>query len=294
MSNTINWTNPYQRRDGVWLRGNLHAHTSPGSGCGTLPAEEVVARYERAGYDFLALSDHMCLTPAPPTSMVTLPGIEWNSASGEHTGVYALSSEPPAAACGITEQAALLATLSGDDTLLVLNHPDWTLRPHYHRDELERASGHDGIEIYNALIRRLDGYAISTAKWDYLLAKGKRTLGFASDDSHVTADIGQAWIAVRAAERTPAAILRAIKTGNFYCSGGVTITDIRRNGDIIDIETEDGQEIQAIGTGGCLLRSVRDRAMTVNLADVNSTYVRFQVYGYGSAMAWTQPFFVQV
>ena len=291
MHNLVNWPNPYQQRDGGWLRGNLHAHSFPDSGCGTLPTEEVMARYEKAAYDFLAISNHMCLTPTSANRMVMLPGIEWNSDIGEHTGVYALEAHTVAPACAITRQVELLADFSGSDRLLVLNHPDWQLRPHYRREELERASGHDGIEIYNALIRRLDGSAISTDKWDYLLSKERRTLGFASDDSHIASDIGQGWIVLRAPQRTPAAILRAIKCGNFYCSSGVVIADIRRTGNMIEIESEDGQEIQAIGSGGAQLCSVRDRSLSINLATIDSRYLRFQIYGAGATMAWTQPFF---
>ncbi len=59
----VNWTNPYAERHGTWLRGNLHAHTSPASSCATLPVEVVLDLYADLGYDFLCLSDHMTLTP---------------------------------------------------------------------------------------------------------------------------------------------------------------------------------------------------------------------------------------
>jgi predicted metal-dependent phosphoesterase TrpH len=286
---TVHWTNPYADRDGRWLRGNLHAHTAPASGCGTLPADEVTARYAAAGLDFLALSDHMRVTTPAAAPLTLLPGVEWNAPEGFHTGVYALDPAALQPACAMTDQAELLAHYATPDTLTVLNHPNWTLRPHYHREELQAAQGYDGMEVYNALIRRLDGHELAVEKWDWLLAQGRRVLAFASDDSHIADDIGQAWLCVRARENTPAAIFHALKTGNFYASGGVELTDIRRDGTRLTVESTDGQEVQVHGHGGVILARVHDHSLAFDMAD--TPIARVTVYGRGSAMAWTQPFF---
>jgi hypothetical protein len=292
MMNSVNWANPYVQREGEWLRGNLHAHTSPASGCSIIPLEDLLGGYRQAGYDFLAVSDHMKLTPAPDAGMIIIPGIEWNAPEGNrHTGVYALDPERVRPACVLTDQEVLLGAPDSADMLRILNHPNWELRPHYRREELAALRGYDGIEIYNAVIRRLSGYEIATDKWDYLLANDRRVLGFASDDAHRASDIGLGWMVARATARTPRAVLAALKTGNCYCSSGVTITDIYRDGDLIAVETADAQEIQAIGTGGRLLHTVPDRALAFSLDGLSETYVRFTCYGPGSAMAWTQPFF---
>jgi len=292
MSNTVNWSNPYACRDGAWLRGNLHTHTSPASGCGEVLLERVLELYDRAGYDFLSISDHMTLTPAQHARMTCIPGVEWNSPTGEHTGVYACDPALPAAQCCVSCQPALLDGLKDSDALVILNHPNWQLRPHYRREELLAAQYYDGIEIFNGVIRRLDGYEISTDKWDYLLAQGRRVLGFASDDSHCEGDIGAAAIVVRSVSRTAEDILAAIKAGNFYCTSGAIITDIRRDGNHIEIETDGGQEIQVTGVGGTLLHRVHDHSLRYEFAG-QSGYVRFTVYGHGSEMAWTQAFFTE-
>ena len=285
---SVNWSNPYAAREGGWLRGNLHAHTSPASGCGTLPVEEVLARYAAAGLDFLAVSDHMTVTTPAEAPLTLLPGVEWNAPEGFHTGVYALDPAALAPACAMTDQAALLAHYAGPATLSVLNHPNWTLRPHYHREELLAAEGYDGVEVYNALIRRLDGHELAVEKWDWLLAQGRRVLAFASDDSHNADDIGQAWLCVRAAN-TPAAVFHALKTGNFYASSGVELQDIRREGARLTVESADGQEVQVHGPGGVQLARVPDHSLTFDLAD--APFARLTVFGRGSAMAWTQVFY---
>ena len=245
-----------------------------------------------AGYDFLSLSDHNTLTQTCDTRLTFIPGIEWNAAGGnEHTGLYAADPAVIAGHCATTSQTELLDALAPTAALVILNHPNWQLTPHYRREALLATPHYDGIEIFNGVITRCQGYAIASDKWDYLLANQQRVLGFASDDSHSEQDIGKAWIAVRAPSREAGAILAAIKAGNFYGSSGVTITDIRAEDDGIAIETEDGEEIQVIADGGMMIHRVFDRQLVFKFGGITASYVRFAVYGKGSAMAWTQPFF---
>jgi hypothetical protein len=292
VSSSVNWGNPYAKRDGRWLKGNLHAHTSPASGCGRISVEECVERYVECGYDFLAVSDHCVHTRHADKRITLIDGVEWHSDSGCHTGVYSLDVSDIEAAIAVTDHDILLNNLADTGALVVLNHPNWQLTPHYRREELEAKQHYDGIEIYNAVIERLPGYAIATDKWDYLLARGRKVLGFATDDSHCDTDIGFAAIYVRSKSRTPKAIMAAMKAGNFYASSGALIDDIRCEDGIIDIETPDAQQIEARSDGGMRIACVNDRGMRFDMREVKRRYVRFTVYGTGSAMAWTQPFFL--
>ncbi|HOF89507.1 MAG TPA: hypothetical protein PLZ36_15605 [Armatimonadota bacterium] len=288
---TVNWTNPYAGAAGRWLRGNLHTHTHPASGCGTEAPARVLARYEDAGYDFLALSDHLAMVEPPATRLALIPGIEWNSDRGEHAGVYAADPAFPRRAIALRDQAELLAAHAETDGLLVMNHPNWQLTPHYRREALLAKPHYDGLEIYNGVIERLQGYAISTDKWDYLLANGRRVLGFASDDSHVPGDIALGWLMVRSRDETPAGLLRALQAGHFYCSTGVAISDVGRDGNRVTVASPDAQAISLIADGGRRLARVTGGAMTASFDDVTVSYLRFELYGRGAAMAWTQPFF---
>ena len=295
MTNTVNWQNPYARREGRWLRGNLHTHTT-GSDGDTAPAQ-MAEIYARAGYDFLAISDHMAYTSTTLPGLTLLPGMEWNAPSGgEHTGIYGKAlAATPAAFSALTSLPALTAALTGDDDLVILNHPNWQYRPHFHREELEQAGEYDGIEIFNGVIKVLEGSEYATDKWDYLLAKGKRVLGVASDDAHSgSSHTGVGWIMVRALDNSAAAIFAAIKAGNFYCSTGVHIHDIRRDGQRIEVDTDDAQEIQVLGDGGQLLQTTHHTYMSFDLPSAERySYVRCTAYGAGSTMAWTQPFFLR-
>lgn len=294
MSTSVNWANPYENRKGTWLRGNLHTHSSPASGCARVPLERTLELYEGEGYDFLSISDHMTLTRVSHDKMVIIPGIEWNAPGGRrHVGIYSCSGDLIEPHASTTSQDDLLEALSRDDALTILNHPDWELRPHYRREELEALSGYDGIEIFNGVIQRFQGDAISTGKWDYLLTKGKRVLGFAADDFHDPGHLAQGWIVARVEERTPESVMAAVKSGNFYSSSGVELTDIRREGNVITVESINGEEIQVIADHGIVCRKIRDRAVSVDVSGWNTKYVRFAIYGYGSEMAWTQPFFLE-
>ncbi len=86
--------------------------------------------------------------------------------------------------------------------------------------------------------------------------------------------------------------MSAIKSGNFYCSSGAVINDVRLEDGVITVETEDAQEIEVRADGGCRIEVVRDRSIRFDTRDCGAAYVRFAVYAAGSAMAWTQPFFL--
>lgn len=287
----VNWTNPYANRKGTWLRGSLHTHTSPASHCGRVSLERTLELYDDKGYDFLSISDHMTLTSASHDRMVLIPGIEWNGpGSVGHTNIISCDGGLLAPHTKTESQIELLESLARPDVLCILNHPDWRWRPHYRREELEALSGYDGIEIFNGGTQFETGSPLSTDKWDYLLAKGKRVLGFASDDFHVDRHLAHGWIVARAEARTPESIFEALKSGNFYSSTGVELTDVRREGDVITVESADGEEIHVLSDHG-LLEKVPGHSVSVDIRQWNVSYVRFAIFGHGSRMAWTQPFF---
>ena len=320
MCMNINWSNPYAERRGEWLIGNLHTHCIPSSPCGVLSLSDMVDLYAECGHDFLTISDHMSLTDPPRNDrMVFIPGIEWNSLRGEHTGVYSTDTRLLQDALAISDHNQLLDTLAKTDALVVLNHPGWhfvsqerkeqyqkdsasndggapTERPqpvrHYSIEELLQKPHYDGLEIYNGVIERLPGVALAVDVWDALLAAGRRVLGFALDDAHDTCDVGNAWLGVRAPDRTAEAILGAIRQGNFYASTGVVLDDIRRESHTLTIESQNAEEIQVIGPGGRRLLQTDQPSLRYTLHDDDAGPFRFAAHGYGSSMAWTQPFFI--
>jgi predicted metal-dependent phosphoesterase TrpH len=175
------------------LKGNLHAHTTFSDG--RWPVEDVVARYRELGYSFLAITDHedrvqddyWFRIPPSDAEMVVLAGIELDYLPlSQHVG-----------------------KIVGDrETLHVLNHParyDLSVRETLRRLDVLRAAGIsvDAVELTDTGIYqpRYDVEAIPLPK-------------VATDDSHRDPHFGRAWVEVDAA-RSPDAILRAIKAGDF-------------------------------------------------------------------------------
>lgn len=299
---TVNWNNPYAFGKGHWLKGNLHAHSSPASPCSIINFEDLLSLYQDKDYHFLSISDHMEVTEAQCDDLVLLPGLEWNSRVGympnkavthqHHLGLYAMEHAHLHPYLDYREQGPLLAAMDRDDSLRVANHPNWMEGGHYRLEDLLRLNGLvDGMEIYNAVIEQEEGEADATALWDRLLAADCRLLGFASDDSHAAGDIGHAWIMVRSQNNSPAAIYSSIKQGNFYCSTGVLFQDLGRTGDSIFLELEEEACITLIGKAGRLLHKKIGTSLEWDFAQFDTPYVRIHVVDKKWRQAWSQPFF---
>ena len=205
---------PYPDAPRVWLRGNLHTHTALSDGWAS--PEEVVAAYERAGYDFLAITDHDRHVPLADlrsaTALALIEGAEV-SANGPHVLALGIARDVAADA----DRQHVLDAVAEQGGLALLNHPNWLHRfSHYPQELMESLSGYAGIEIYNGVVEWLEGSALATDRWDRLLSSGRVVWGFANDDAHRAEDVGCAWIRVAAADRSPEAILNALRLGSFY------------------------------------------------------------------------------
>lgn len=153
---------------------------------------------------------------------------------------------------------------SGRNVHAILAHPNWqwaiTAEMMLAVDNLrffEVYNGHPGVNNTG------DDFRAGTERmWDIVLANrladgGGRVLhGVATDDSHNYhggwVGPGRGWVMVRSSELTTAAILDALDAGDFYGSTGVTLADVRREGDTLHIviEAEEGVEYvtEYIGT----------------------------------------------
>lgn len=300
---TVNWYNPYSSTSGKWYKGNLHAHCIPESPCASISLETLISGYVSQGYDFLAVSDHLAVTLAQTPMLTMLPGIEWNSRSGlmskgvqtqhDHVGIYGLDPE-------ILEESLQYRTLADlfsrqdESSLLIANHPDWLLDEHYDFSTLLRfASNFDGMEIYNHSIVSDPGRADSTWKWDRLLSMGHPIIGFAHDDSHSPEDIGHAWLMVRAEDTQPETIFKSIKSGNFYCSTGVTILELERHGSRLYISVKDEATIRVIGSQGRVISKSVGTFFEWDFEGQDTEYARFHVRDSSWRQGWSQPFFVE-
>jgi hypothetical protein len=281
--------NPYPREGVRWLRGNLHAHTNQSDG--TLSPEELVAAYDRLGYHFLGVSDHDRITPLDHlqqgTRMVLIHGEEVGG--GPHTlAVHVHERIEPR-----TERQDVLRRVAEQGGITVLNHPNWgTTFCHWPHSTIESLVGYTGIEIYNAVIDLLEGSSLATDRWDRILSSGVRAWGFAHDDAHHANEIGRAWIQVAAPEPTLEGILEALRAGAFYASTGVTIQDVGVRDGTITIHAPDCQRFRFVTRHGAI-RCFADGPRAGYTPTGDEGHVRIECYGYGDALAWTQPFWIE-
>jgi len=281
---------------GVWLRGNLHTHSTVSDG--TRAPERVIEDYAARGYDFLALSDHdTFVDPAEyrsETGMVLVPAVEVSD-GGPHTlHVGATGAVPPH-----EDRQRVVDAIDDDSGFAVPAHPNWQAAfSHWPHADLERIGGFAGIEIYNGLIEQHPGAATATDRWDRLLADGRRVWGFANDDAHRPWEVARGWNVVQVERRTPAAVLAALAEGRFYASTGVTVRSIDVSGGAITVETADADRIEFVSDAGRVQRVVDGPAATCRIPDhlvhgSNAGYVRAECYGAGGERAWLQPVFLE-
>lgn len=282
--------NPYSSEPWLWLKGNLHAHTTNSDGVRS--PQETIRTYKELGYDFLMLSDHDAVTN--PNELDTLgltliPGSEI-TADGPHmlhVNSYQKVAPDP-------DRQAVLDIIQANGGFAILSHPNWEEHfNHCPQPLLEQWNGYAGIEIYNGVVRFLPGNPNATDRWDRLLAAGRRLWGYAHDDCHWEVNYGIAWNVVQTPSRSREDIVHALRNGRFYASTGVVIRSIRKNKNEITLETENAQRIAVIADYGRRVDQYDGDSFTYRVPENTPyRYFRFECWGEGDAQAWTQPFFV--
>ncbi|HAZ63098.1 MAG TPA: phosphoesterase [Armatimonadetes bacterium] len=277
---------PYETTAGPWLRGNLHTHTTCSDG--VLSPEQAADLYAGAGYDFLAISDHERYTPPPADDrLVWIPASEVSG--GPH--ILAVGSDR-AWPTDLSRQETINA-IAASGALAILNHPNWgTSWEHWPRALLGELKGYAGIEIYNTVIERLEGEALATDRWDWLLSLGRQVWGYANDDLHGPED-GPFSANVVQAEPDPASILANLAAGRCYASlGGLAIETIAVEPDGLTIVAPDADTIVFTGQWGRLLATAAGPRATYQFRG-NEGYVRAACYASLRRAAYTQPTWIE-
>lgn len=283
---------PYAETDFIWLRGNLHTHTTNSDG--VCSPQDTVDAYAALGHDFLMLSDHDCFTDPSeldPRGMVLIPGNEITEYGPHmlHVNAHRRIMPDP-------DRQGLIEAIETDGGFCIIDHPNW-MEDFNHCDQslLESWQGYVGIEICNGICLRLEGSHLATDRWDRLLSKGRRVWGFANDDSHQEYDRGRAWIVVQAEKRNPGYIVRAMRQGRFYASTGVVLDTLRvEEGPTIVVESSNTQAYRVITEHGRCVAEIEELVLRYRLgAESVQRYIRIECFGQGTRMAWTQPFFIE-
>ena len=280
---------------GHWYRGNLHTHTTNSDGLRS--PDEAVAWYREHAYDFVALTDHDCLSQVEGLSgpdFLVLPGIEVHPGRNELGEPYHLIGVGVSRAhCAVHDDAVqdVIDALRADGAVVWLGHPYWAGLT---VSEVIGLEGIAGLEVYNATCVPF-GKGLSAVHWDDLLARGRRLWGLAVDDTHwVRPDYGLAWVVVKAAKLDPAAILQALTHGSFYASQGPEIYDLQVTESHLYVRCSPVSVITCVsllGTGCQVTAPGPEELLTEAIFPLRQQrrYVRLECTDRQGRTAWSQP-----
>lgn len=296
----------------IWVKGNLHTHTSNSDG-DTSP-QSVVDWYKSHGYQFLAITDHAKLTLLDGYTkgeFVLIPGEEI-LASGDklptHANAFGMTQPIPYPKKEKTTGATahtLISTIRSQSGLPMLNHPFFYW--FYGYPELMHENGPFLIEVYNG---NYDSKKWGTAlmgtgeqMWDALLSNGLEVYATATDDSHHYKKIdntpgnpGRGWIYAHVPTLTSDAVLNALRKGDFYASTGVELSEYGFDGKEfrVSVVPRAGQNprIIFIGKNGTILNETKGNTAAYRVsetADPNA-YIRCKVVAEDGKTVWTQAY----
>jgi hypothetical protein len=238
------------------------------------------------------------------TAFVRGPGSYVLNERGGWDGTWYWTTSDGSAAYAYT---TIISSVRSAGGLTQINHPN--LKGPVQLHDLEQLSTDTMLyELWNVMdSSHNDGEAGAPSTeelWDSLLTRGKSLFAVAADDSHQLGaqsaeGSGGAWIMVRSNTLTQAAILAALKRGDFYASTGVALREVGFDGRTLAISVQPANQeeianqnrwprILFVGAGGKVLYETRGHEASYMLK-AGDGYVRARVTDERAFCAWTQP-----
>lgn len=192
------------------MKIELHAHTDESSGCGKMPAEELIGRFRGAGYDTIVITDHLVGKKGSAETLKEraekwLKGYKNAVAAGERMGMNVLlgaevrfASRPEDILIfgmkeeyaewmyevmdSDMEQAQFYGLMKEKGLLVVQAHP--------FRKGLNRLDQKylDGSEVYNGNARHDNKHELAH---EFGLAGGEQFIKTSGSDAHQTMDVAR-------------------------------------------------------------------------------------------------------
>ena len=216
----------------------LHLHTTRSDGFAT--PEEAVQLYRLNGYDAIAITDHWHYAcDGEIDGMPVIPGCEYNTGKVDtvegvmHILGLGMPKDPHVPRNATNREIAEAIVAAGG--LAVLAHPAWSLnRP----EELAEIPALCATEIYNSVSEAHESRRADSSYFVDLCAnRGCYPLLLATDDAHFYdgTDTCRGFVMIRAAECSTAALLDALRRGDFFASQGPLLF-VTREGDTLSID----------------------------------------------------------
>jgi hypothetical protein len=257
-------------------------------------------QYRAKGFDVVAITDHRTtndLSGYSDRDFLAISGIEfhpetYSGAPTHHFLGYGLAH--PYAYDGSLPAQEMIDDIRNKGAIIFYAHPYWTGHTYV---EMTEVSGYSGVEVHNQVCEGADSGA-GRVHWDQLLNKGYVVSGLATDDVHVSSEVGKAWTMIRASDLSELSILEALENGSFYGTKGPEITNFQLGSDmIVRVECSAVTKIvfRTSGSGnGRVLRAENGGDLTSarwDLSKKNPRWVRCEVTDMDGNTAWTNPIF---
>jgi len=262
--------------EGVWLKGNLHSHTTRSDGQAS--PQELADWYDRNGYDFLAITDHNTITDVAALKteqLLLIAGVEFGYCPkgdpgfvldmlGVNVSKFPEFLDPEEKNCirydAEMNPQQIIDWVNEAGGIAIMCHPYFMINM---IEPYLRYHSYLGLEAYNYVCEEMCGRGHHEIYWDALLFRGKKLLGFATDDSHAC-QFGYAWIEVKAEKKDTASILDAIRKGNYYSTNGVRIFDVTLTDGVLRISFDRPCDVVVQPTIGAITRSYENKAELVD------------------------------
>ncbi|MFP4029221.1 MAG: CehA/McbA family metallohydrolase [Candidatus Brocadiia bacterium] len=291
----MNIVNPFET-DGVWLKANLHSHTTKSDG-DTEPQQRV-AQYAEAGYDVLAITDHRVVTSIDSLDakgMTLLRSLEAHPTcpGGPVYHLVCLNVDPDFSYDEDQRANDMIESVRQHGGEVIVGHPYWC---GHTVQQILALRNVVGLEVYNATCHK-KGKADSTTFWDYLLATGNMFPAIAVDDVHRGRDIFMGWTMIRADSSSSDDVMQALKRGSHYSTCGPEFVDLQYEGETLSVSTSPVMEIGFICDGPKGKNVRADEGSTLNAASFSppdsAEYVRVQLEDEKGDRAWLNPFCIR-
>ncbi len=292
-----NHSNPFEQ-SGMWLRANLHCHSTNSDGSKT-PQGLLDVYYDR-GYDVLAITDHNVITLSDGLDdhgMVVIPAVEYDVGQPEigesfHFVVLNLRNQPWKD--GEPTVDRVMCLLEDPERFVFLAHPYWSSLS---VTDVLPIGGIEALEVINWSTHYQQGIGISAVHWDDLLSRGRKLWGLGVDDSHFLGieDAFGGWTMVRTADLTVDGVIQALRAGWFYATMGPEIHDIRFENHRVSVECSPAQAVHVLcdrHLGSSRWAEPGDTIERVLLEfHPDALYARIEIVDADGRCAWSNPFF---
>ncbi|MBN2308279.1 MAG: CehA/McbA family metallohydrolase [Candidatus Hydrogenedentes bacterium] len=289
----IEFASPVLSAEAGWYRGELHARSSYGGGEESVA--KLVRRAEKAGLDFLAITDRntmqACQDPGFHSDRVVLiPAMEWGSDERGVALIYGPGTFPEPVADNADAQG-LCQLVQAQQGVFAIAHPcfgfapwqwgpgypnaievwcrGWRSIPPISLDQFDDEYGrrHEGRLVYSIAqavsTPDLSGNGQAALFWDYELVRGVMASPIAGSlSSSPSVPLGQPITYVYALEKSARGIVDGLRSGRTFVSSGPDGPIIRFTADVL----HDGKT--DVGMGGIVPTGV-DTQFQIQIGNAN-------------------------